>query len=85
MIHYNITELSSTSHNTKCAQLKLGYSLRKSWHILIHMVRVEWVIKKIISQDNVLDELDDESPKMIFSTNMNMKNKLTCVCPWNVY
>jgi hypothetical protein len=37
------------------------------------MVEVEWVIKKIISQVNVHEELDDESQKMIFSTNMNMK------------
>jgi hypothetical protein len=73
MIHYNYDESSSTNHNTKCAQLKLGYSLRKSWHILIHMVKVEWVIKKIISQVNVYEELDHESSKMIFSTNMNMK------------
>jgi hypothetical protein len=29
--------------------------------------------KKIISQVNVHDELDHESSKMIFSTNMNMK------------
>jgi hypothetical protein len=29
--------------------------------------------KKIISQVNVHEELDDESSKMIFSTNMNVK------------
>jgi hypothetical protein len=31
--------------------------------------------KKIISQVNVHDESDDESPKMILSANMNMKKK----------